>query len=67
LPEPTRALPSDLSAESVTRLAVGYNYGIWTPPPTGLPPVGTAAGCAARFVCQRLCFMGVINFSVSCV
>jgi site-specific DNA recombinase len=40
---------SELSAESVALLAVGYIYGgIWAPPPTGLSPVGTAASFAAR-------------------
>ena len=47
--QPTEAFTSELSAESVALLAVGYIYGgIWAPPPTGLSPVGTAASFAAR-------------------
>jgi hypothetical protein len=35
--QPTEAFTSELSAESVALLAVGYIYGgIWAPPPTGL-------------------------------
>lgn len=47
--QPTETFTSELSAESVALLAVGYIYGgIWAPPPTGLSPVGTAASLAAR-------------------
>jgi hypothetical protein len=46
--QPTGAFTSELSAQSVTLLAVGYIYGgIWAPPPTGLSPVRTAASFAA--------------------
>ncbi|MGO9451370.1 MAG: helix-turn-helix domain-containing protein, partial [Candidatus Binataceae bacterium] len=46
--QPTGAFTSELSAESVTLLAVGYIYGgIWAPPPTGLSPVRTKASFAA--------------------
>jgi hypothetical protein len=47
--QPTEAFTSELSAESVALLAVGYIYGgFWATPPTGLSPVGTAASFAAR-------------------
>jgi hypothetical protein len=46
---PTEAFTSELSAESVALLAVGYFYsGIWAPPLAGLAPAGTAASFAAR-------------------
>jgi len=49
--QPTEAFTSELSAESVALLAVGYFYGgIWAPPPTGLSPVGTAASFAAQAI-----------------
>src|ERR1700757_933010 len=47
--QPTEAFTSELSAESVALLAVGYIYGgTWAPPPTGLSPVGTAASVLSR-------------------
>src|ERR1700757_2704450 len=55
--QPTETFTSELSAESVALLAVGYIYGgIWAPPPTGLSPVGTAASFAARAI------VGFANF-----
>jgi hypothetical protein len=46
---PPDAFTSELTVESVTLLAVGYNYsGIWVPPPAGLPPAGTVASFAAQ-------------------
>ena len=45
---PPEAFTSELSVESVTLLAVGYNYsGIWVPPLAGLPPAGMVASFAA--------------------
>ena len=46
--QPPEAFTSELSVESVTLLAVGYNYsGIWVPPLAGLPPAGMVASFAA--------------------
>ena len=46
--QPTKAFTSELSAESVALLAVGYIYGgIWASPPPGLSPVRTTTSFAA--------------------
>jgi hypothetical protein len=51
----TEAFTSELAVESVTLLAVGYNYsGIWVPPPAGLAPAGTFASFAAPGVSGKL-------------